>query len=177
MPAPCTGHVWDDRNADGILNAGDFPLPGLRVRITEATGAFLNGYDQEATTDGTGYYSIDSTGMGATLYHIRVYISDEWLPIFSNDFDYNTGPGQINDFPFIERCTRVQSHWLVKVCFIQGRGVRVTFKSGHGRLFTCLYPGTTLADYVALKNAASKGRWIHWFYAKARPYVAWPVSP
>jgi len=175
MPAPCTGHVWDDRDADGLLGPGDVPLAGLRVRISEAV--FLIGYDQSAVTDASGFYSIDSTGLGATTYHIRVYISDEWSPIFGNDFDYNTGPGQVDDFPFIELCTRVQSSWLVKVCFIPARGVRVTFKNRHGRLFTCLYPGTTLADYVQLREAASKGRWIHWFYAKVRPYVAWPVSP
>ena len=175
MPAPCTGHVWDDRDGDTFLGAGDKPLAGLRVRITESV--FLNGYDQSALTDGAGYYEIDSTGLGATTYHIRVYISDEWAPVLGNDFDYNTGPGQVNDFPFITRCTRVISSWLVKVCFIPSWGVRVTFKNGHGRLFTCLYPGTTIADYVALRAAASKGRWIHWFYAKARPYVTWPVSP
>ena len=32
MPAPCTGHVWDDRDGDGLLGPGDVPLAGLRVR-------------------------------------------------------------------------------------------------------------------------------------------------
>ena len=49
MPAPCTGHVWDDRDGDGLLGPGDVPLAGLRVRINEAV--FLNGYDQSAITD------------------------------------------------------------------------------------------------------------------------------
>lgn len=36
-------------------------------------------------------------------------------------------------------------------------GIVVTFKDGA----RCFYPGTTKAEYRALVNAKSKGKWIH----------------
>jgi hypothetical protein len=69
------------------------------------------------------------------------------------------------------------SSWVYKICFNPDYGVRVTFKEKGGRLFTALYPGTTLSDYNAFVAAASKGKWEHMYYYKKRPYVTWPGAP
>jgi hypothetical protein len=176
MPAPVTGHVFYDKNADGIQNGSDFGLAGLTVTIVEAV--YLNGFTGAAVTDASGFYSIptDAT-FGLTNYQIAVTIGDEYIATATpNPSIRNIAPGDVINFGFISACTRVVSSWLRKVCFIQNRGVRVTFHS-RKKLVTVLYPGTTLTDYGALVTAASKGRWIHWFYAKIRPYIIWPTSP
>jgi hypothetical protein len=176
MPAPITGTVFDDKNGNGTQDAGEPGLAGLTVTITEV--GFLNGFTGTAVTDQSGTYSIDSTGMGATDYSTKVTINDEWNCTNGTNPNIGTiGPGSVVNFAFQPRCTRVVSSWLYKVCFLPGLGVRVTFKHHHKGLFTVLYPGTTQADYNALLAAASKGRWIHWFYAKIRPYIPWPASP
>jgi hypothetical protein len=176
MPAPVTGHVFYDKNADGIQNGTDFGMAGLTVIIVETI--YLSGFTGSAVTDANGFYSIatDAT-FGGTNYEIRVVINDEYLATASpNPAFRNIFPGDVINFGFITVCTRVISSWLTKVCFIQNKGVRVTFRH-RKRLVTVLYPGTTLLDYGALVTAASKGRWIHWFYAKVRPYIVWPTSP
>jgi len=171
-----TGTVFDDKNGNGNQDAGEPGLAGLLVTIVEAPGGYLDGFTGQATTDKNGFYSINSTGMGATNYVLQVHINDEWTSFMSNPLIGTIGPNDVWNFPMIPRCTRVASSWLTKVCYIPGAGVRVTFKD-RKKLFTCLYPGTTLTDYIALIDAASKGRWIHWFYDKKRMYVPWPTSP
>ena len=176
MPAPVTGHVFYDKNADGVQDGTDFGLAGLTVTIVEAV--YLNGFVGSAVTDTSGFYSIatDAT-FGLTDYQISVAITDEYIATATpNPVIRNIGPGNVIDFGFISACTRVVSSWLRKVCYIQNRGVRVTFHD-RKKLVTVLYPGTTLADYGALVTAASKGRWIHAFYYKSRPYILWPTSP
>jgi hypothetical protein len=178
---PITGYVFLDKNANGVQDAGEPGMAGVTVTIVEA--AFLNGFSGQGITDGNGFYTIDTTGMGATNFTMQVQIHDDWISTTQPNPNTGTfGPDDVWNWGMAPRCVRTpQSSWVWKVCFFQGQGVTVTFKDrtkhkGH-KLFTCLYPGTTLTDYAELLAAASKGRWIHWFYDKKRAYIPWSISP
>lgn len=177
-----TGTVFNDKNANSTQDAGEMGISGLKVTLDDWPS--YNTLHEETTTDGNGFYSLDDSLLVASNYALQVWISGDWIPTTSTN-PYIAGsisPGQVINFGFASRCTRTpQSTWVYKVCFYTGQGVVVTFhdriRHKGQKLFTCLYPNTVLSDYTQIIDAASKGRWIHWFYDKKRTYIPWPISP
>jgi hypothetical protein len=137
------------------------------------------------STDADGLYSFDTTNLdpnGQTIYSITVSVpTGYFLPFFpfNNPWEFFNPPdsGNNNDFAFANmQCTRIAERWVKKVCFLPSMGVRVTFDD-RGKLFTALYPNTTIDDYNALIASPDKGVWIHHFYYKKKAYIPWAISP
>jgi hypothetical protein len=178
MSFPCTGWIWYDpqQHADGNpASPGNVPLAGVTVQIAG------NGFLGQSVTDASGFYNIDTAGMdptGTLPFTWQAFLSDEYFisGYSGNPYTANIAPGDVRMGDMLLYSKRVASSWLSKVAFIQNKGVRVTFKD-HKGLVTVLYPTTNLQDYFDLIAAPSKGRWIHDFYAKVKPYIPWPTSP
>jgi hypothetical protein len=184
MPTPLTGRIYWDKNGNDAYDVGvDSPFAGINVEVKEVT--FYNGFDSNVTTDVNGLYSIDETNMdpnGQTEYRMTVSVPPSYfLPFFpfENPWFFINPPdsGQVNDFAFAQmQCTRIAEQWVKKVCFLPSAGVMVTFDD-RGKLFTALYPNTTIDDYNAMLASPDKGRWIHHFFYKIRAYIPWTISP
>jgi hypothetical protein len=184
MPTPLTGRIYWDKNGNDAYDVGtDSPFASINVELKEVT--FFDGYDTTVSTDANGLYSIDSTGTdpnGQTTYNLIVSVPPGYfLPFFPffNPYPFVWPPaGGFNiDFAFAQmQCTRIAERWVKKVCFLPSVGVRVTFDD-RGKLFTALYPNTTIDDYNALIASPDKGVWIHHFFYKKKVYIPWPISP
>jgi hypothetical protein len=186
--APSPGKMWTT-SASISFNAA-YLLNGVNTGVasdytdsqTISASLFAPGDNELDLTGLTTYHS----GFGGIIIHEVADDGSIILTLFGDDnhvddersfANFNVVNPKVCLFT-LDECTRVTtSHWVTKVCYLAGRGVRVTFKDRHGKLFTALYPGTTTADYKSLVAAASKGHWIHEFYYKKRPYVVWPISP
>ena len=170
MPAPVTGRVFLDNDADGLFSPGDMPLAGKTVQITEAV--FNNGYVGIGVTDGNGQYSIDTTGLSLTIFTIQAFVNMDYsfCTTGTNPHNTNLGGGEVIDFGLKNCCTWFwQSRWVRKACWVFPNGqdnpgqFRLTFihrKKGCLDVRTFIYQQATLAHYTAIIAAPSKGRWV-----------------
>ena len=77
-PGSIAGDVWDDKNANGIREAGDAGLAGWNVYIdSNANGSFDTG-EPQSITNSTGGYSFTSVSPGSVT--IRVIPQAGWTP-------------------------------------------------------------------------------------------------
>ncbi len=155
--------------------SGNIGLAGVTIIFTEQT--YLNGFSSMATTDATGHYSCSDSGLGTTSYTANIIISGDYIDTgYGLPHNMFLSPGQVDAWSFVSRCTRVVSSWVSKVCFYAGVGLVVTFHDRKGP-YTCVYPGTTLQDYLNILAAPSKGRWIWQYYPPHRRiHITWPPS-
>ena len=66
--------VWNDRDADGVRDAGEAGIEGVLVYIdADADGVFDQGVERYAITDNSGLYQINNLSPG--VYNVRVEIS------------------------------------------------------------------------------------------------------
>lgn len=71
--------VWFDTNNNGVLDAGELPITGVKVQLTDAGGTPVAG--QTVVTDASGYYRFD--GLVAGTYKALV-TADNWTGIIGN---------------------------------------------------------------------------------------------
>ena len=89
------GQVWEDRDADGIMESGETRLAGLLVRLLDAVGTPL----QTTVTGGDGSYRFD-VGSGHSL-RVQFVAPDGWTFTLADqgiddlvDSDANTATGE-----------------------------------------------------------------------------------
>jgi hypothetical protein len=171
-----SGTVFYDANVNGVLDPGEFGIAGRLVQLwTTATGGGL--LIASTTTDASGNYSFDMTGLTDPQYVLKCNPPNGWSATSPQNLLIPSSGGSGYNFGQIGViCTRVVSSWLRKVCFSPGQGVIITFRQRRHGVFTCVYPGTTYADYTTLINAPSKGRWVDKFW-RHKQYIPLPPSP
>jgi len=77
-PGSIAGEVWDDKNGNGIREAGDTGLVGWSVYVdTNSNGSYDTG-EVQTTTSGTGSYLFSSVNPGSVT--IRVIPQAGWTP-------------------------------------------------------------------------------------------------
>src|SRR5207249_1251669 len=71
------------------------------------------------------------------------------------------------------QCVPVISSWVRYVILTAGGELAVQFyDKKHKRPdVTCLYPGTTASWFMLMLAAPSKGKWVHAWLYKKRPYL------
>jgi hypothetical protein len=178
MPLSFNGVVFNDPNANGVQDAGESGALGMFVQVQDVLNNFAVLAQGSCAADGS--YAFDLTNYGSDNVQLHCAISDEFF-VSTNNQDQNFIPSQVNGsvattLGIAPRCTRVVSRWVLKICWIPGQGVRVTYKHHRRGPFTCVYPGTSQLDYTAFLNAPSKGRWAYRYY-RPRPYIPWTPSP
>lgn len=73
LPGSLSGHVFTDLNADGVQEAGDAALAGVRVELLDHAGKVVldaHGVAVTATTASTGFYQF--TGLVPGSYEVRI---------------------------------------------------------------------------------------------------------
>ncbi|MBL8311018.1 MAG: carboxypeptidase regulatory-like domain-containing protein, partial [Burkholderiales bacterium] len=71
--------VWYDTNNNGILDAGEQPIGGVKVQLLDSAGAPIVG--QTVLTDANGYYRFD--GLAAGTYAVQI-TPDNWTGLSGN---------------------------------------------------------------------------------------------
>ena len=173
-------HVFDDVNSDGSQDAGEAGLSGRLVEVLQGNTVIVSG-----STDVNGVATLDLDAHGAGTYTVRCTPPPGWIATTAESVSVTLSSlvptvdvffGQVLDPGSNRECFQRPSRWVRRVCWVPGRGVQVQFKDRHGRpYFECYYPGTTHADYLALRRGGSLGRQIHARYYH-RPYVPVPLQ-
>jgi hypothetical protein len=171
-----TGTIFSDTNSNGVQDAGEPGILGIRVTIDNLGG---NDFHTQGTTDANGNYSAPDIGAAAQAYRVTVVINQRFYNLTTaNPNPWNTSLAQgdtIAPFGFHPGTYIKKSSWVYSVVFLSGIGVQVTFHHKGNPYVTVVYPNTTQDDADAIIHAASLGRAIHWFYS-ARPYYVVPLA-